>query len=645
MHGREAVQELLKLLMLTVAFAAPAAPLEPVDVAQFWIEPSRTAQLEWKAPSRSEEPLLCVVHDYGDRQIATVELKPADQGRVRATVALPQGYYELAMPNGERFGLVCLAPAGERDSFFCIDSAMSWLVRDEPLRRGLVDALGRAGVVMARERLNWAQVQPAADQWEWDGPLAYETLRRSYASKQIAVLEMFHNAPRWTGLVGKYPADLPASVRAWRQIARRWQATWGAFEVWNEPDIFFGDNLPADQYVALVRTLRYAFDQGGVDVPLVTGVLAHYHQQFLDNAARNGLLQMSDAVSFHTYGRAMSMEELVGRYRRWLSDNHCGSMPLWITECGRPWRCGPSRPPADQDAESALDVVMKAVEARACGVARYFAFVYPFYEERENNFGMMGREGTPLRSMAAYTQCIRTLAGKNYLGDLRVEDSAVLRARVFGDQRETVAVIYTGKPQPDAKVHCACPVTRAEGIDGRLLSFQSDGTLPVPDGMVYAWLQRDAVGRNLHSNTAAMRLGQTARENSPPKPEPVSPLVMRHQFDAEVFEAVTAGYRFKQAVPDDWELAVRVYNLGGEPEQARVRAQMTPPAAVGPAEAQSVEVPAEGFAEVRWRVAASEAMAASGRARVTVTAESRTGQPPAVLVIDLMKAEATAAAR
>ena len=41
-----------------------------------------------------------------------------------------------------------------------------------------------------------------------------------------------------------------------------------------------------------------------------------------------------------------------------------------------------------------------AIEALASGVASYFPFVFVYYEEGAKNFGMMGREATPLRSMS-----------------------------------------------------------------------------------------------------------------------------------------------------------------------------------------------------------------------------------------------------
>jgi hypothetical protein len=57
------------------------------------------------------------------------------------------------------------------------------------------------------------------------------------------------------------------------------------------------------------------------------------------------------------------MEALAGRFREWLTEHKHDAMPLWLTECGRPWPRGTDRPAAEPDQESALDITMKAVEA------------------------------------------------------------------------------------------------------------------------------------------------------------------------------------------------------------------------------------------------------------------------------------------
>ena len=210
--------------------------------------------------------------------------------------------------------------------------------------------------------------------------------------------------------------------------------------------------------------------------------MAHHNRPFLDNAANCGLLDSVDVFSFHTYGRAPEMQGLVDNYRAWLKAHDREAMPLWITECGRPWPKGPDRPPAEPDMISALDITMKAIEARCCGIERYFAFVYPFYEEQQQNFGMMGRLGTPLRSMAAYVRAASLLAGKTYLGDLVCDDASIQRARVFGDSRETVAVLYTGQPAAGASRGLACRscAPKASTVGGSIC--RATDRFPLPTG-------------------------------------------------------------------------------------------------------------------------------------------------------------------
>jgi len=613
------------LLILVVCPAATrAAALRPAGVTGFFVMPGEAATLRWQVASgKLEAPVEYTIRDYWDKPVTTGRAKIGEKGAVEATVKLAQGFYDVEIPaTKQRFGVVSLAAsAGKADPFFCIDSAMSWLVRDDDVRAGLVAVLARSGIAMSRERLSWSQINPAKGKWSWQADRRYETVRKLHAARGVAVLEMFHDAPSWPGKVGKYPQDLVAATRSWEQIARRYRPTWGALEVWNEPDIFFGANLPADQYVPLVRAIAYALARGGADVPLVGGVVAHHNRRFLDTAARNGLLDCIDTFSFHTYGHAPQMEGLIGRYRSWLADHKREAMPLWLTECGRPWKRGPDRPPADQDAASALDIVMKAVEARAGGVARYFAFVYPYYEERGNNFGMMGRRATPLRSFAAYARLAAVLGGKKYLGDLKCPDASIQRARVFGDARETVAVIYTGRVGAGRAVKLGVPPLRVEGIDGRPLPAAKGAPVPVPDGLSYAWLDRAKLAKPLRTDTPMMRLWRIALRK-PPRRGPPSPVVLRFEADRRVLKAESNGYRF--ADPQSaagLRMRVRAFNL--DTKAREVTLTLSPPVGgkilEGPA-AQSVKLPPEASADAAWRVDLSGAFARAQRTTVKVAA-------------------------
>ena len=283
---------------------------------------------------------------------------------------------------------------------------------------------------------------------------------------------------------------------------------------------------------------------------------------------------------------------------------------------------------------------MKAVEAKACGIERYFAFVYPFFEEGKNNFGMMGREATPLRSFAAYAQMANLLADHKYLGDLRNKDKRLLRARVFtGDSAWAIVVLYTGRVDPKATVQIDLPVSRIEGIDGRPLAPTASGAIPVPDGMAYVWCQWNDAFDRADMKTRAWDLRDKAfawpRRRTAP-----SPIILRFQWDNKLLEATSNFYRFRAEPPKKMPVAVRVFNLAGQPRELTVRLRFHEREVpiVGP-NPQGVKVPAEGFADASWEADLSAAMAQSDELRAIVTAQGDGDARPATLDFELRKAE------
>jgi len=626
-------------LAMSLAFAenASVGSLAPDRVESFFIAADEPSDLRWRVASGElTGPVEYVVRDYWETPIAKGQAKATKDGVIHIQLALKQGFFDVEFPATEqRFGMVALPAFSEApDEFFCIDSALSWLVQDDATRDGLIRVLRRSGIAMSRERFSWSQINPGRGSWQWETGSRYESTRKRYSTIGVPVLEMCHDAPSWLGRVAKYPDDLVEAVAAWRQIEQRWRATWGALEVWNEPDIFFGANLPADQYVALVKTMAHATGETTPHLPLVGGAVAHLNRAYLDNAAKNELLDHIDAFSFHTYGRAPSMQGQVEGYRSWLKAHKRETVPLWLTECGRPWPRGTDRPAMRPDQVSALDITMKAVEARCCGVARYFAFVYPFYEERDNNFGMMGRSATPLRSMAAYAHLMTVLAHKDYLGDLACDDSSVLRSRVFGDDHEAVAVLYRGEPDPSATVKLPVPALRAVGLDGRSLQPAGDGSIPIPDGLVYVWLDRQRLRDHLLTDTGAMRLWTTAHK-PPPPPKVISPLVMRFEWDSNVFQAKSEGYHIAGELPNKTPMVVRVFNLSDQRADVMLRLTNSSPSAQL-TNAQEISVPASGSAVAKWSADLQKLADIDAKIELIFTATNRAGQEETRLVVDLV---------
>ena len=216
-----------------------------------------------------------------------------------------------------------------------------------------------------------------------------------------------------------------------------------------------------------------------------------------------------------------------------------------------------------------MNLTSNAVEAKACGVARFFAFVYVDYSEHgSNNFGLLDRNGTPTRSMVAYATALRLLANKSYIGDLRTGDPKVLRARVFSSGKgEAVVVLHTGTIQADATVQLTLDPAQVLGADGRPL--KSSAGVPVPDGMGYVLTTLDAVHKRLVTDSTTCRL---AKLNQPASssPQPVVPIIIKPQLKNSPVTPETRGYRIKEG-SSKFPIPILVANLDDKEHDVRLR--------------------------------------------------------------------------
>ena len=570
----------LSAVLFVTSAIAQSGQLVPVDVSEFCVTPEQDAVLCWKTPEEpTAEQLAFTIFDVYGNQTSTAAATFHD-GVVSANVTLPQGYWEIAFDaTGDRFGVISFPAAEEPfDGFFAIDAALSWLVKGDDLREGMIKLAKRSGIGMMRERFRLSGVAPEEGRFDFETQNRYSTLRETYKKHGVEVLELSHDAPEWMGRRKVYPKDLAKYADAMGAVAEQWQDGWGAIEIWNEPDIFFGGNLPADQYVAVVRAAAYRLRADGCKTPIIGGVTAHFNEEWLYTAEANQLLELIDVFSFHTYDRAPSVETLFEKYH-----NFAKGLPLWLTECGRPWKKGPERPPIEQDLESVTDIVMKGVESRCCGIDRYFPFVLPYYEENDNNFGMLDRQGTPLRSMAGYAQLIRVLAHTEYIGDLQPDafsvigddDPAVMRARVFKNRNgESVIAIYTGNMKPTS-IKTNFSVLRAESVTGEICEPDS-----ITNGLIY--LFADVPENMLNRDTKAMTLSQKVK--TPPKTwkdikRYLPPVVTVLDYEQEFITPSSSGYRIKWATPDESEkpyrdVTMQLYNLADSDQAGEIYENM-----------------------------------------------------------------------
>lgn len=552
------------LIMVAVAWT-------PTDVVQFWTNPNEPAVFHFKANEPPGEDAVKFEFRTTDGELALVGMGKVDGASLAVQATLPQGYYELTLPeSNQTFGVACQPPydattVRERDAFFAIDAASTWLVHDDSVREALLKNARRMGLATYRERLNWIRIENKEGVFDFEGDNRSEKLRKLAEQNGMPVLELFHNAPGWTGLVGKFPEDLIKTSDAWGVIGKRWERYWNSFEVWNEPDIGFSGNLPADQYVPLLKTIANEFARQGIETPIVGGIIASFRDDYMDSLADNGALDACDYFSFHTYCRAYEMENVSLRYLRWLEKNNAEWKPVWITECGRPWSKGANRPNRESDLLSAIDIVEKGVAAKALGVDAYFPFVYVYYEENDNNFGMSDFSNAPLRSIAGYARSVSLLGGKRCIGSLSFPHDIVERSYLFVDSQtnEKVAVLYSRDRREGRRLRLPCNPLFVERITGERLNVSEDGTVDFRDGFLFVGLPS-----NLELKLAkpteidAMRnLRVAARVKHGADPRRNFSTVLRYDFDASVVSVDRGGYKMHDSKADAFSGNLSVFNF------------------------------------------------------------------------------------
>ncbi|PAW77498.1 MAG: hypothetical protein B9S32_10905 [Verrucomicrobia bacterium Tous-C9LFEB] len=606
-------------------------------VKQFFLAPDQPSILQLPAPAGSGEKTAFVILNYQSERVTTGEaLKKAGQWEI--PLQLPSGYYEVALPELRlTYGVdVIAAYEGAADPFFCMDSALSWLT-PVSTREGLIQMLKRCGIAMSRERLTWPAVHSAADaSWNWETPRAYDRTRLMYQENGIPLLELAHESPKWMirDGSGKEPDAIVESIKDWRQIGKKWAKQWGAIEAWNEPDLV---NAPADQYVAWVQTLRYALRSEGIQTPVGGGVLAYISRPFLNLAARCGLLTASDFISFHYYGDPANMEGHVAEFRRWLKEYGHEAMPLWLTECGAPWLGVPGSRASARDIQSAaMKFAGNAIESRACGVERFFAFVYVDYSEHgSKNFGMLDRNGAPTRTMAAYAAATRILAHKSYVGDFPVSQLKTGQARVFASSKgEAVIVVYTGTINPLATLLMEVVPQQILGADGRVLKSKTTGTIPVPDGLSYLVCSLESIRGKLITDTGARRL--TPRVAAPVSALAPEPLILKAQMKNSEVTPETRGYRVAEGVMKI-RIPILVANLADKEREVKLEFYDDAAVSKTPLTVAMGKVPPQGETVLTATVDFSAFQASPGDSKtVRIEAKAEGVKPISPLVLNFL---------
>ncbi len=514
-------------------------------------------------------------------------------------LALPAGYYELRFPALDQlFGISIQPPhPGKADPFFAIEGLLE--TRTPDLYLSCLDLLARNGILHNREWTNFAGLHSRKEEYDPRNDRFY----RAAGAKGIRSIFAFSDFPAWLEPVASrtgrriLPGKLIELDRAIARMLESRQAGLEGFHILNEYDL---SNFPAEANLPPLKVAAWAARER--EIALIGAAFCKGSSLVEQESIAGGMLDFIDAFCIHTYAEPERMLSYVQEYRRDMKGHPKENMPIWITETGKPWHRGATgplkqayggtldnlHPQVEEDMISALWITMKAVEAKACGVARYYPFVMQFFQENDNNFGMLDYYGTPLRSMHAYAFAANLLANQEYRGDWKENPTGLQPTRVFSDGKRAVAVFYAGKDGVGERTVSlqGFPTGQGYAIDGAELKVKQN-QLTFRGGMAY-WVfpaeKLDAA--KLNTDTEPKRMLQAAKRYRPVKRR-YTPLIYRYDFRRSGNRYTAAGYE----LPEDGKLHFIVTNLSDRKMTTRPRLTVPAGAVVTLAPPESLELP------------------------------------------------------
>jgi hypothetical protein len=502
------------------------------------------------------------------RDLAGAEMARRDASSDAAKLdfgTLPPGYYEAVAGDTVLPLVVLIDPARHvpGPSRLAMDNAMSWLV-DADQWQDVARLLQACGITCVRERLSWGEVERSRGQLEWG---RYDRTATILHEHGIDVYQVFHSIPAWARADEDQraaPDDLREIYRFAQALARQFQGRVQAWEVWNEPDIFFFSH-PSSECAAYQKAAFLGFRSVDPAQRVLGPSMAYGAGAFSQGLLENGAGQYFDIWNFHMYADPSAYSGRRDGFLEQLARHHV-VVPDWMTEAGDPLQSPGGVLTHEARIHQAEFLSRAYPQALAAGVDRHFWFVFPFLREGESGWGLFEPHlRQPYPGLAALGAATYALGRGDCLGSLPLPDKDA-RAIAFARGDETVGLaVWREAKEPaevalpwdwavvqDVRTHLGTPLAREQG----------PVTVRVARGAVYLIVPRSAVEGKL----------------TPPAHRPIAPRdeAARVAEMHDALPAIVVRLRVPQGVPDKAidayrvragaaaELQAEVYNFGTE---------------------------------------------------------------------------------
>jgi Tol biopolymer transport system component len=221
---------------------------------------------------------------------------------------------------------------------------------------GLAYLLNDMGFNWAKGYVNWATVEPEPGEFRWIDP---DNVVKAFGDQQLNILLRVHGTPAWARpaetLLSHPPDDLTNFADFLTELATRYKGQVKAYEIWNEPNLYYEwGNLKPDPaaYTEMLKTAYTAIKAVDPEVLVISGGLAttgdgsptaYGDLDFLQAMYDAGAKGHFDALGSHpyAYGRppdethpdGLSFDRVVDQHEIMVANGDTAA-PIWITEVG-----------------------------------------------------------------------------------------------------------------------------------------------------------------------------------------------------------------------------------------------------------------------------------------------------------------------
>jgi hypothetical protein len=221
---------------------------------------------------------------------------------------------------------------------------------------GLAYLVNDMGFNWAKGYVNWATVEPEPGDFRWVDP---DNVVKAFGNQQLNIVLRVHGTPAWARpsetLLSHPPSNLTDFANFLTALATRYKGQVAAYEIWNEPNLYYEwGNLDPDPaaYTEMLKTAYTAIKAVDPEALVISGGLATTGDgsqtavgdlDFLQQMYNAGVKGYFDAFGSHPYAYGLapdqshpdglSFDRVADQYEVMVANGDADT-PIWITEVG-----------------------------------------------------------------------------------------------------------------------------------------------------------------------------------------------------------------------------------------------------------------------------------------------------------------------